>query len=332
MKAFIALTLVLSIVAANNDQVFKDARSSVSNDDHKAVIDELEVVAELPHFSYYFKKYIGHDDYGFLFEVTPIRGGQLILMQVLYTFTEPTVELESSLKKFKSTVTPNNLTLINHQFFKRSLTLGGEAKKDMWFVVLTFDRLIQRLDSPLTLLDSSADENERFELLMKPVREIFKIFESVSQDINVKTQKFNFADLFLVRTNDENNDNPTVKLLMLPGNPQYLCNVFDCLNKVSQDKDIDLSDLESVILHFINANSSSLISANGDNHELASKVIDSIQELFADLKKTLPNLTKSSQNNIDQWEEEAAPGIDEEAIYQEEFLSTGLVQHKKILI
>ena len=332
MRLMITLVLALSVVLANK-VVFDKVRNSVYGDEIQGVINALELVPEGGYFPYEFREYLGHDDYGFLFKVLT-RGDSFKFIQVLYTFNDPAFEFEKSLKKALSQSNPSTFQMTHYQFFKQNLASPSEEEKPGWLIVLFFDDLPRRLEIKL---DSNPEESVKS--FMNYITKIFELFKKVSMDSNVSFQKFSLADLFLVPSPTKDTEDPQIKLLVPQVDPETLCNFVACFIKPSKKNLMSLSDIETTIYEFVQANNQSLKNACPTNGEMQSQIINPIRDQFEQLRESEPSLFSSvSTLSVESDSFDAAPGIASEQEFAEEFSSNeytkleNILKHNRMLI
>jgi len=328
------LVLALSAVLANKE-LFDKVRNSVDGDEIQGVINALELVPEGGYFPYTFHEYLGHDDYGFLFSVST-RDRPPILMQVLYTLNNPEVELDTYLKQAPSHSNPFTMQMTGYQFFKSNLAKSGKAEKPAWLIALTFDTISKRLDKPLVSLIDVSDPEEHVISIMDSITKIFDLFKTVSKDSKVSFQKFSIADLFLL----PGHEIPQIRLLVPPLDPQTFCKLVVCFIDPSEKKKLmSLSDIETTIYDFVNANKQSLKNTCPTNEEMQNQIINPIRDQFEQLIESEPSLFSSvSTLSVESDSFDAAPGIANEQEFAEKFSSNeytkleNIPKHNRMLI
>jgi hypothetical protein len=322
------LVLAFSFVLANQ-KLFEEVRNSVDGDEIQGVINALERISGLEHFSYKFHEYLGHDDYGFLFSVST-RDWPPILMQVLYTLNNPEVELDTYLKQAPSHSNPFTMQMTGYQFFKSNLAKSGEAEKPAWLIALTFDTISKRLDKPLVSLIDVSDPEEHVISIMDSITKIFDLFKTVSKDSKVNFQKFSIADLFLL----PGHEIPQIRLLVPPLDPQTFCKLVVCFVDPSEKKKLmSLSDIETTIYDFVNANKQSLKNTCPTNEEMQNQIIKPIRDQFEQLRESDPSFFSSVSTFSGESDNgDAAPGNANEQEFAEEFSSNDYTELENTLI
>jgi hypothetical protein len=256
MQLIIIATLVLNTFALEqfqidqNNDFFAKLKSSTTDLKDKPTLEVFASTIAKKEFNYLFNEYLGHDAFGWLFRVTPGRGGETMLAQVLRSENSLTTDIEKKFTDFTHQGTELALRLIG----KQVLTGGKDEAAgvtDKHFLVLLFEDNVQPLSAPLKIMHKSSKITEEF---MNVNFDILSLYSKIEKKTLHKNY-FNPKNIFFFLPGDEDASNDSrLKLLIYPLEAPVMQFFFSLLSDSDSLPEYGLPALGSVLNTFIDAN------------------------------------------------------------------------------